>query len=361
MAPLPEHMKTRIRAIRWHMKERDAHGVLVTGITNVRYLSGFTGTEAALLIKNRAKYILTDSRYITQAGVEAQGYKVLKISRKDRDVAAAVADKGVERLLYEPEGMTHARFLELRKNMEGVRLIKLGDAIQRLRSCKDPIEARMIKKAADIASKALREVLPRVRPGWRETELAVALETAMRKAGSERLPFDTIVASGKRGALPHGVATNKRIKKGELLTIDFGATWKGYQSDQTVTVCMGKPGKKQEHIYNTVLRAQAAAMESIEPGSECARVDAAARGHIKEKGYGECFGHGLGHGVGLETHEGPVLAPRSKDTLEEGNVVTVEPGIYVPGWGGVRIEDMVLVTAKGRRVLTGSRGTLKQL
>jgi Xaa-Pro aminopeptidase len=358
---LPAAIKSRLGALRREMKDLGAQALLVTDMINVRYLSGFTGTEAVLIIAGRGQLLLTDSRYTTQAGKQAGGYTIVQTSRRPEEIAAEVNKLKAGRLLFEAEGLSHARFLELKRAMKGIKLIRVNDAIRELRAVKTADEAKKIQRAADIALQAFNEVLPTVRPGMKETELAGVLEYRMRELGSAKAPFDTIVASGPRGALPHGVASDKRLRAGELVTVDFGALYQGYQSDQTITFCLGRPSKKQLRLYETVCEAHDRAIMEIKPGARAKDVDRAARDFIAAAGFGAYFGHGLGHGVGLETHEAPVLNARSKAVLAEGNVVTVEPGIYLPGFGGVRIEDMVLVTRGGGKVMTGSGGALREI
>jgi len=358
---LAAYMRERLRPVRRSVAGLSAQGLLVTNMTNVRWLSGFTGSEAVLIIKQRSLHLLTDSRYLAQASRECKGYKIVQVSRRTDDLASVVRRLNIQRLAYEADGMTHARYLELKHAMKDVCMVRLKQGVAGLRAKKDARERRLIRRAADIAGRALREVLELVKPGAVESEVALRLETRMRELGSEETPFRTIVASGLRGAMPHGMASDKKIRKGELVTIDFGAVYKGYQSDQTVTVCAGRASRRQREIYQTVREARRMALGKMKPGVPCVEVDAAAREHIESRGYGKYFGHGLGHGVGLETHEAPVLAPRSRDVLQEGMVATVEPGIYIPGWGGVRIEDMVLVTRNGVEILTSSGGPLMEL
>jgi Xaa-Pro aminopeptidase len=203
-----------------------------------------------------------------------------------------------------------------------------------------------------LAAAAFEEILPMIRPGVVERDISLALEFAMKRRGAEEKSFDFIVASGERGALPHGVASQKKIQSGELVTIDFGARWQGYHSDETVTLAVGRVDPRLREIYDIVLDAHDRAMDMVRPGVPLREIDRIARDHIAERGYGEYFGHGLGHGVGLEVHEFPAVSPRSEEVAGEGMVITIEPGIYIPGLGGVRIEDMVKVTRDGHRRLT---------
>lgn len=335
-------------------------GILVTGLPNVRYLSGYTGSDAALFVGRTARWLFTDSRYTTQARAEAPDFRVAEYRLKVPEIGQALRTR-VKRLGFEPGRMTHYLFREFRRHLRGVKLAPLPSVFERIRGCKSAAEIRKIRRAGEIARAALREALPLLRPGARERDLALELEHLMKHRGADQVNFATIVASGRRGALPHGVASAKKLKAGELVTIDFGCSYLGYNSDQTLTFCLGRPTARQRKVYETVREAQALAIAAIRPGARLKEVDAMARDYIREQGFGRYFGHGLGHGVGLEVHEEPVLGPRSQGKLEPGMVVTVEPGIYIPGWGGVRIEDMVEVTETGARVLTRSSGPLRVL
>jgi Xaa-Pro aminopeptidase len=347
------------KAIRQLLQERRLDGVLVTGLPNLRYLSGYTGSDAALFVGLQVRWLFTDSRYTTQARAEAPDFRVIEYRLKVPEISAALKRRKVERLGFEPARMTHARFREFRRHLRGVKLVPLQSVFERLRARKTPAEIRKIQRAGNIARQALREALPLLKPGVRERDFALELEHLMKHRGADQVNFATIVASGRRGALPHGVASKKKLKAGELVTLDFGCSYLGYNSDQTLTFCLGRPTPRQTKIYEVVREAQALAIAAIRPGARLKDVDGLARDYIREQGFGRYFGHGLGHGVGLEVHEEPVLGPRSKGRLEPGMVVTVEPGIYLPGWGGVRIEDMVAVTESGGRVLTRSSGPLR--
>ncbi len=357
--PLPEVREERIKKLRSRLRHSEASAMLVTDMLNVRYLSGFTGTEAALLITRRSRYVFADFRYISQAEDECPGFTLVEVQKRFHDIAGFIKRKGIAAVAFEEEGITYGSYQSLKKLLKGVKLVPVGAWVLEQRAVKDESEVRHIRRSANIAARAFREVCGHARPGMKEKDFALLLETRMQELGSGYPPFSTIVASGRRGAYPHGVASEKKMRKGELVTVDFGAVYKGYQSDQTITFCLGTPQKKQEEIYGIVREAQARAIKSIRPGGSCQETDEVARSHIRNAGYGDYFGHGLGHGVGLATHERPVLNPRSKGVLESGMVVTAEPGIYIPGWGGVRIEDMVLVTPKGRRLLTSSSGNLR--
>ncbi len=358
---LSEAARTRLRSLRRDLRAQALDALVVTNLSNLRYLCGFTGTMGSLVIGLRSQRLLVDTRYATQAAKQAPGFKIVDTTHRAVDLADQFCALKAERVAYEADHLTHARFLELKRAAKGVKLVRVNDVLSRMRARKDPAEARLIKRAANIALDAFNAVLPLAKPGMSENQFALALETRMRELGSSKAAFDTIVASGPRGALPHGVASDKKMKKGELVTVDFGAIYRGYQSDQTITFCLGRARKKQRLIYDTVRRAHDLALAAIAPGVACQQVDKIARDVIEAAGYGEYFGHGLGHGVGLDTHEAPNLNRLNKSLLEVGHVVTVEPGIYLPGWGGVRIEDMALVTATGSRLLTASGGDLREL
>ena len=351
----------RIQAAMKLTRSSRAGGLMVTDPFNLRWLSGFTGGEGVALLTGRRRLLLVDSRYTTQAADEALGFEVVKFMRRAEEVAQVAGKLKLKVLAFEAEGMTHRRFLEIQKAMGAIKLVPLPAELKQPRAVKDAGEVRLIARAAKIARDALRECLPLLQPGLREREFAAELERAMRRAGSGPAPFETIVASGPRGALPHGAAAERKMKKGDLVTVDFGAIFGGYQSDQTVTVALGRPKPELKKIYGVVREAQRRAIKLIRPGAVCRDVDRAARDYIQEQGYGEYFGHGLGHGVGLETHEEPAFNFRSETVLRPGMVVTVEPGIYLPTVGGVRIEDMALVTAGGCRLLTASSGPLREM
>ena len=319
---------------------------------NIRYLCGFTGTDGALVVSAEQLVFLTDSRYTTQARTEVVADKITEYKVKSDGIIAALSRHAVRRVGSEA-GLTVEAFNELRdKGGNGWLWQHLKDEIQSLRLHKTEDEIRLISAAAELNRAGFEEIMPMLRPGVRESEIALALEFAMRRRGAEEKAFDIIVASGERGAMPHGVATDRSLVEGELVTIDFGCRCSGYHSDETVTLAFGCVSDELRKIYDTVLEAHDRALAAVVPGVALSELDRIARDHIGARGYSEFFGHGLGHGVGLEIHEAPVVSPRSKSVAEAGMVFTVEPGVYVPGIGGVRIEDMVLVTAEGHQVMT---------
>jgi len=326
--------------------------LLILKTENRRYVTGFTGSAGLALVTGMEALLAVDFRYEEQAAAEAPGATVIRGGRDPlRALAAVVEGRGLSRIGFEAEFVPYAQVARLREKLAPAELVALSE-VDRLRWVKDPAEVAAISRAVEIADAAYLRVLEMLRPGVSERGAAVELETFMRRAGADRVAFDSVLASGPRSALPHGLATDRVMGPGEFVTLDFGAMWGGYCSDCTRTVVLGSADEQQRRVYGVVLDAQRRALEMIKPGVACRDVDAGARSVIADAGYGAAFGHSLGHGVGLEVHEGPRLSPQEEAVLESGMVVTVEPGIYLPGWGGVRIEDTVVVTQDGCRILT---------
>lgn len=341
----------RIAGLRRLMEADRLGSLLVTRREDVRYLSGFTGSAGALLVASGRPCLITDFRYKLQARLETKGVTVL-IQKKDFFTALGDAAKHLNAapLWFDESALTVDALKKLKKqklSLKGHR-----DLIRELRQRKDEQELASIRIAVQRAEEAFRELKNHIKPGARERELGLKLECLMREKGARKAAFDAIVASGAHGAMPHASVTNRRIKKGDLVTFDFGAEANGYYSDITRTFCVGRPSSRQRELHGLVLQAQAAAIRGVRPGVTCKSVDDAARRVIKRAGHARHFGHGTGHGIGLMVHEGPSVSPLSKDTVEKNMVFTVEPGVYIPGWGGVRIEDMVLVTETGAEALT---------
>lgn len=320
---------------------------------NGRYLSGFSGGEATLYITLEKAYLLTDFRYIEQAKAQAPDFEII-MTGQDHFSFLEEMGQQAQRVGFEGDYVTYVDFGKLKDVFSQAELLSLPNLVSYLRSVKDKSEIGWIRQAVRIADDAFAEVLKTIEIGQTEEEIGLALEFSMRRAGASGGSFEFIVASGVRSAMPHGVASSKRIQWGEFLTMDFGAIYQGYCSDMTRTVFLGEPEDKHREVYGIVLAAQRAGIEAVTPGRTGKEVDAVARKLIAEAGYGDYFGHGLGHSVGLVIHEGPYLNIREERVLEPGMVVTVEPGIYIPDWGGVRIEDIVLVTENGCEVLTQS-------
>jgi Xaa-Pro aminopeptidase len=345
----------RLAALRRGLAERGVDAVLVAHAANRRYLSGFTGSSGWLLISEGVAALFTDGRYTEQAQAEAgpRGFRVENHGRPyEKALAAWLRDHGVRRLGLEANHTSHAAWERYRAAFEGVELVAVDGLVESLRRVKTAEEVAAIAEAARITDEALAAVLPMAAPGVCERDLALEIEWRMRKAGAEAAAFDFIVASGPRSALPHGRASDKALAPGELLTFDLGARVRGYASDITRTYFVKAMETKARELYDVVLAALEAGVAAVRPGALGRDVDRAARSVIDAAGYGDAFSHGTGHGVGLEVHEAPSLNAESEDVLEEGMVVTVEPGIYVPGFGGVRLEETVVVTAEGPRRLT---------
>lgn len=340
-------------------------GLLLTHPADVRYLSGFTGSNGALAIGPRGQTALfTDGRYTTQARAEAKGLRVA-ISREAASVAAAewLAERGVRRCGYDAAQTTVAGLSRMRKAVPGrVRrsfFVATEGLVARLREVKDADEIARLRRAARVGCSLFEVALEYIAAGVTEAEVAAQLELAARRAGADGMSFETIVAGGKRSALPHGRATSAKLPRRGFCTMDFGVLLDGYCSDMTRTIHLGKPTQREWDVYHRVLDAQVAAVEAVRPGATCGEVDQAARSVLRKARFGKrtldkFFTHSTGHGVGLEIHEGPRLASKQTQVLEPGMAVTIEPGVYIPGEFGVRIEDMVLVTASGRDVLTAT-------
>jgi Xaa-Pro aminopeptidase len=336
-------------------------GFLVTSLENVRYFSGFTGSDAVLILTRNQNYFLTDSRYVTQSQKETSGHQIVEYKKKMRGIIDLVQACRIKRLGFESQHLAYGQYTELSKELPNTHLVPLDGEIRTARIKKDPSEIILLRRAIDIAEQALTLNLHRIRQGATEVEMAWEMEFEMRRQGADSIGFDTIVASGERGALPHGKASDKKFEKGDLIVIDFGARYRGYHSDQTCTVVLEDPTSEQREIYSIVKEAHDRAIQKVRPGVTLKDIDAVARDYIDKKGYGSRFGHGLGHGVGLAVHEEPRVSFDTEGIAEAGMVFTIEPGIYIPGWGGIRIEDMVLVTPGGGEVLTRIGKDLKVL
>ncbi|HKO16523.1 MAG TPA: aminopeptidase P family protein [Gemmatimonadaceae bacterium] len=329
--------------------------LLVTGLANVRYLTGFSGSSALLLVTARDTVLITDFRYQTQVAAEV-GTLARTIIEPQSLWAGLWAQLGqlgyLQVVGFESAHTMHRDFQRLVEAGARWQWRPTVDLVETLRERKDPGEVALIQAAADVATTALHATLHQVRAGLSELQVAGILEKALRDAGSEGFPFPSIVASGARSALPHARATQARIAPGDFLLLDFGAEVQGYCSDITRTVVVGRASTEQREVYDVVRAANEQAAHAVRPGMTGRDADAVARDYIEQRGYGELFGHSLGHGVGLEVHEAPRLARTSEGALAEGAVVTIEPGVYRPGWGGVRIEDDVVLDAAGPRILT---------
>ncbi len=338
---------SRLAKLRAEVAAAGVDAIMIMRPENRRYISGFHGSAGTLVVSQRRAYLLTDFRYIEQAKVQAPEFEVVRIGEPGVDALRDLlqADE-IKSLGFEQDFVSYAQYEDLKQRLS-VQLVPLSGIVEKLRLVKDETEIAHMQRATEIAEAAFEQVLPEIKVGRSELEIALDLEFAMRRLGAEGVAFPIIAASGPRSSLPHGRPTERVLQAGDFLTLDFGAISGGYCSDMTRTVVLGRPSDKQREIYNIVLEAQLKAQKAVCPGLPGKELDQVARDIITEAGYGEYFGHSLGHGVGLQVHEGPRASKTSTDVLQPGMIVTIEPGIYLPGWGGVRIEDMVLVTETG--------------
>ena len=352
------NVNTRVEKLRSHLREKDIDAILVSSPENRRYLSGFTGSAGYLLISEDDAVLATDFRYVEQAGRQAPDFRVERISGALGWFPELASKLAVERVGFESQAMTVAALSSFKRAIDdadgsvGPELVPVAGTVEKLRAFKDDRELALLTKAVEIADEALEQMASTISAGVTEKEVAWELEKAMRERDAEAIAFDIIVGAGPNGALPHHRAGEKVIEAGEAVVIDMGATYRGYCSDLTRTIVVGEPDETFREVYSIVLRAQLAAEEQVAAGMTGKAADAIARDIITEAGYGDAFGHSLGHGVGLAVHEYPTLSQRGEDILEDGMVFTIEPGIYLSGWGGVRIEDMAVMENGRPRVIT---------
>jgi Xaa-Pro aminopeptidase len=345
----------RLTKVREAFAENKIDALLVTDITNVRYLTGFTGSTAAAFISEGSAVILVDPRYTLQASQETQGFEVREYTGKPTLQAAAelIDELSPSRLGFEADNLTYLQHKNLKKYISGsTKLVATADIISNLRYIKDAGEIKLMRKAVEIADKTFEYIITFIKPGMKERDVAIEIDTHMRRLGAEGPSFDTILAAGPNSAYPHAKPGDSKLKNGQFVKMDYGAYYNQYASDLTRTIVLGKATSKMKEIYDTVREAQLRAIAAIKPGLRGKDIDAVARNYITEKGYGENFGHGLGHSLGRLVHDGPGLSMTSDIVLQPGMVMTVEPGIYIEGLGGVRIEDDVVVAEKGSEILT---------
>ncbi len=346
-------MEKRIESVRKQLNSLQVEALFITKPSNRRYLSGFTGSSGYVLITKENALFITDFRYIEQAKIQTKGYEIIKHGPSVIEtVKEQLKRLNIKRLAFEEEVITYKQFTEFQKEWDFVELVPVSQVVENIRIYKDDEEVKLIKTAVEIADEAFLHILQWIKPGMTEIEVALELENAMRKRGASGASFDIIVASGIRSALPHGVASDKIIENGDMVTIDFGAVYQGYISDLTRTIAIGKPVDQLQEIYKIVLEAQLNGVNNTKAGMSGKEADALTRDIIASYGYAEYFGHGTGHGIGLDVHETPVLSSRYEGKLENGMMFTIEPGIYIPELGGVRIEDDVYLSDNGLEVLS---------
>ncbi|MBO5066521.1 MAG: aminopeptidase P family protein [Clostridia bacterium] len=337
--------------------KNDSEAILICSEVNRRYFTGFPSSDGYLLVTKNDAVLFADSRYIEAAQSSVKNCRAVLLTRVSTEIKEYVKKNGILKIYTERNRISVSTADFLKTAFLPCRVTfskKLEEIITNAREIKENEETECIKKAQAIAEGAFNHILTFIKPGVTEKQIALELDFYMLSHGAEAVSFETIAVTGSKSSMPHGVPDEAVVKDGDFITMDFGAVYKGYHSDMTRTVAVGNVTDEQKEIYNIVLKAQKNALSVLKSGVSCADADKAARGIIEDAGYGEYFGHGTGHGVGVEIHEEPGLSPRSKQTLKEGNVVTVEPGIYIPGKFGVRIEDMALITEKGYENLTSA-------
>jgi len=349
----------RIQALMDRFSEHNIDGMLLTYGRSLRHITGYSGSNGCALVAPEARVFITDFRYKTQAEEQVPDFQ-RRMAKAElfKELATVEWFSEHHRLGIESTHLSVEQLHQLKELLPKIELVPVKELPEAVGLIKDESEIENIRRAVAISDAVYEEILDLIKPGLREVELAAEIEYRMRLSGSERVAFDAIVVSGERSALPHGEPGKKKIETGDLVTMDYGARVNGYCSDFTRTVVVGKANEEQRRIYEITLQAQQAAEKAAAPGKTGKQVDAVAREIIAGAGHGEHFGHGLGHGLGLEIHEGPRLSPKSTTILEPGMITSIEPGIYVPGFGGVRIEDVVVIREDGCEVLTQARRDL---
>ncbi len=345
------------------LQKISVEAILISNDKNMRYISGFTGGTGYLYISAARRAVVTDFRYTIQAEQEAEGYEVITITGNGYEdtLNDLLRSDGVKRLAFEGEDLLFATYKKFQEKLVVEEFVPIGDEVAKMRRIKTPRELEYIKKAESIGDLVFTKILDYIKPGMTELEVAAQIEYLLKVNGASGLSFSSIVVSGVNSSMPHGEPTHKKIEKGDFLTMDFGCVYEGYCSDMTRTIVIGKATPRQQEIYNTVLDAQLAALDFIKAGYQGKEVDKIARDIIYKAGFEGCFGHGLGHSVGLDIHENPRLSLFEEDIILAGMTETVEPGIYVKGFGGVRIEDLVVVTENGCENFTHSEKRLIEL
>lgn len=344
----------RIKNVQIKVQEANIDALLVTNMYNVRYLANFTGTTGLIVVTRDNAYFVTDFRYTEQAAEQAKGFTIIQNEGLIyNEVAEIIKTDKIEKLGFEEENITFAMYQKI-NDLIPCELVPTSGIVEKLREVKSEEEIEIMQQAVNIAEKAYNYILGYIKPGMTEIQVANELDFYMRNLGATGVSFDTIVASGVRSAMPHGVASDKVIEEGDMVTIDFGCYYKGYASDMTRTFAVGDPGEKLKKIYAIVQEANQRVTEQAKAGMTGAELDAIARDYITEQGYGPQFGHTTGHGLGLEVHEMPSISFRNNEKLVENNVVTNEPGIYIAGLGGVRIEDDLVIKENGNINLMSS-------
>jgi Xaa-Pro aminopeptidase len=344
----------RIEQLKALLEEKSLDAFFITHIPNIRYLSGFSGSAAQILITKTKNFFITDFRYKDQSHEQVHGFEIKISQSKDEELKKIIESESIKITGFEATHLTYGAFDSYSNTFPGIKFIPLTDAVEKLTMKKQEEELGKIQKAVDITDKAFSKMLEFIKPGMKELDVSAEITYTHKKLGAHKDSFEPIVASGWRAALPHGIASNKIIENGDILTLDFGCVYDGFCSDMTRTISVGTPSDKIKKIYQIVLDSQLKAIDAARSGISSKSVDAAARDYITSKGYGDNFGHGLGHGLGIEVHEMPGVNRHTDVTLVENSVITIEPGIYIEGLGGVRIEDDVILKPNGCVVMNKS-------
>ncbi len=349
-------MENRLNRLYKSLKQEKISAFLVSNLTNIKYLTGFSGSYGLLFVKNGDAYLYVDSRYYERAGKEAKGVKVCLLDEK---WFLEILKFRIKNLGFEAESVHYSIYNEWQKKFPAIKLIPTNSIVERIRMIKEIEEIRSIKASIRFTDELISSL--KIKTGVSEMDLCRDIEYKMRNIYGSNPSFNTIVAFGKNSSMPHAIPSKKNLKSNQIVLIDMGMVCNGYSSDLTRTFFVGKITEKFRRVYNIVLDAQKVAIDNIKPGIPIKDIDLAARNYIKDNGFGKYFGHSLGHGVGLEVHEAPRINWKSENRLKEGMIFSIEPGIYISGWGGVRIEDVVLVTKTGCEVLSKAPKTLEEI
>lgn len=347
--------QSRIERVQGILSETGLDGCVLKGMDNIFYLTGFRGSDGMLLVTRGDAILIVDFRYITYAKETAKGVHIVELRQKQDNLYELCRKYGISRLGFDGAHVPYNTYRSWCEDLPGISLATMSNTIEEIRKVKEPEEKKAINEAVGVATKAFTDIVGLILPGKTEKQIADELDYAMHKYGAQAPSFSTIVASGPRGALPHAEPSDKKIEKGETVIIDYGALVNGYCSDETITVCLGDIPDKLKETYTVVDNARKLGINNARAGMSIMQLDSIVRGYIEEKGYGDYFRHGVGHGVGIAVHEAPGINSSARGILEEHMVITIEPGIYLPNIGGVRLEDMVLITEDKAQILTHIR------